>query len=199
MASVRLSQALKDSIIGNIKKSFDKPIKDARERLASDFSDRVYKFLYRHELKHMQELPEDFFEQVTNLRVDLKNYDGQSIDKTLEFITRKPKAYKHDSWRSRPIIQNAALYNEQKIVDDAVKLIRDERDSLVKTVKLSFNRISTLKRLLEMMPELEMFIPQPALTTHYAKSEPRKHTKVEDISMTDEQRVAIAKIKMANL
>ena len=146
----------------------------------------------------MKQLPEDFFNLSGREQFQIGNYANENIHIYLSFTTEKRIPAKYASYRDTMAFSNSALYDEIKLNQEAIQAIARERDGVKKLVITGINNATTLKRLLEMMPEIEMFIPEHAMQTHYAKTEPkiRKKSEKVNVEVGTDQKVAMAKVKM---
>jgi len=95
-------------------------------------------------------------------------------------------------------VDQSSLYDEYMLTEEKVKAVNAEKSNVEKLIKSGFNNATTLKKLLEMIPEIEMFIPESELRTHYEKVTPRGRTRIERIKVeaNQDQKIAMAKLKM---
>ena len=198
MASVRLTQDLQSRIIRKAAAGFDTPIQAAQGTLSPTFGDRCHAYVLRKYLKIMEQLPKDFFEQETRSRFTLSNFEGKSEQVYLDFTVDRPIPKRYTTYRDDMKVDQSSLYDEYMLTEEKVKAVQAERSNVEQLIKSGFNNATTLKKLLEMIPEIEMFIPESELRTHYEKVTPKGRTHVERVKVeaNQDQKVAMAKLKM---
>jgi len=198
MSSVRLTQDLQSRILRKAAAGFNTPLQAAQGTLSPTFGDRCYAYVLRKYLKLMEQLPKDFFEQETRSCFTLSNFEGKSEQVHLDFTVERPMPKRYTAYRDVMKVDQSSLYDEYMLTEEKVKAVNAEKSNVEKLIKSGFNNATTLKKLLEMIPEIEMFIPESELRTHYEKVTPRGRTRIERIKVeaNQDQKIAMAKLKM---
>lgn len=198
MASVRITKDLTQTILRKVNSAFDPQIDLASKTLAADFGDRVYKYVYRKHLVHMNTLPPDFFEQETDFRFTFKHFAKKDMKLAVDFTQAMRIPYNANKYSFNAICDNSKLYDEIEAQQIKLAAVRTERNSVRRTVEMALEKCTTLKKLLEVMPEVTSFIPEVNMREHHRIADPVKRTRksTEVIKMSTEDRIAIAKTRM---
>ena len=201
MATVRLTDKLKENIRRKVNAAFKPQHKEPEETLDIHFADRIYNYFFRKEIKIMDQLPDNYFATNSSFYIVLSSpmYDGTISTRCSSITQRKiPHCYINYN-EGRFEIEHAAFYDELSKVREATKTIDTEQATVMGILNEGLDSCTTLKKFLQTMPEMEMFIPDDALRTHYERTEPRKRAAREEINIevSDDAKLAMAKIKMS--
>lgn len=200
MASVRITQTIRDNIKAKVNKAFESQMNLATESLSQDFGDRVYAYCFRKELQNMQALPDSFFVQDDDLPVNFKHFDYPTITKSVSLTQKRILPFYTDGWRTSRYTDcnNSRLYDELKLQQDKIEFVKNERSGVLNVVENATQSCSTLKRLLEAMPEIQSFIPEELMREHHRVPDPisRKKAEKHTINVSQENKIAIAKTRM---
>ena len=197
MASVRITQSLQSIIEERIYSKFNKLYENQRKPLSDTFGDRVYAYIFRKDLQHMNALPENYMNASKSFYVKIKDHQNNSIEREIELTQERRVPVKGGSYYSPFEMTHQAFYDELFEYVHSAKEIIDERDMVLDAYKNVVNNCTTLKKLLKMMPEIEMFIPKEVMQKHYKKEtpRPRKQNIVEPEKTDENVRQALAKLK----
>lgn len=203
MSSVRITGELVRHVENQINSKFYSQNRMIRDTLAKDFGDRVYAYGLRKELKIIATLPAGFFAQTDKCSALLQHFEWPDLKIDITLTTPKAIPYDiHTTYSTQLTCNNSSLYAEYKIMNDKLLALNEEQNSVRKAITDAIKNFTTLKKFLSVMPEAEMFIPQSALNTHY-QTTPKKQIvpKVpnEHLSLTQKQRVTLAKAKMSGI
>lgn len=203
MASVRITGELANGVESRINSEFFKQYEQIRSTLSETFGDRVYAYALRKELKFINALPDSFFKQASNYTALLQHFELPDLKTDLKLTTILSIPYNiANDYSTRMICDNSQLYVEFKTMNDKLIALSKEQNSVRSAIVDGIKSFSTLKKFLSIMPEAEMFIPENALRTHY-ETTPKKPVAPklsnENKGLTHEQRVTLAKTKMAGL
>jgi hypothetical protein len=202
MATVRMTQMLRDRIDSRIRTKFDDQETMLRETLSPTFGDRVYEYSLRKYIEAMKSLPESFFPRATMINTTLKHYELPNLLANLRLTTERAIPFTVNKVYSETLIcENSALYDEYNAMYQKVINVKKEQQNVRDAIRKALTQSSTLKRFLTIMPEAEMFVPSDELQKHYAaaaKPIPKPIVKQPE-GLSKEQRVTLAKIKMSGL
>jgi hypothetical protein len=175
MATVRLTESLKDEILENAKKLFAKRMAEA-EQHPPEYSDGDFIFdcyldgnpKARDTLLAMQQL--GWTEKSTDARASL-------FGRRMRLTFKKPRSI-YSGWTS--ISGNACvniaptdhpalteLYNKLQQREVAVQTIKSEREAFVNQVGHILDNASTLKKAMSLWPGIWELVPQGARTKYY--------------------------------
>lgn len=164
MASVKLTNALRDDIRSNaLKGALEVERADLRKRLQA-IGDAVYRLLVTEEQeKQMKKLPTGFFTTGDGLHftpyhdaVSMGGAGGRRKDFPLSTDRRMPQFF---AAYTLPVIVGSELMKEIEAVEkENIRLI-DLKDTLKANINGVLNSVGTVARLLIVWPEVAKFLP----------------------------------------
>jgi hypothetical protein len=179
MASVRMSQELRNIIENQGAALFVESINKAQKKLADDFPDRLMDDIYANEYEkyvvHLNALPAAWLMTVNGCYIQVKGtvdaidyaYSVHAESTTKDYLLPKVdglkesyggnKYYKDGHRPSQPIFDELHKYHSR------IKKIQDERDKFVTTLKKTLSRCNTLKQFIDVWPHAEELIPESYL------------------------------------
>ena len=184
MATVRFSKELTDAIIGNARATFANQINAAQVFTPESVTgDEIYFATFGPHATIMEQLPEDYFDMATDVRIRSVRFTAQNmiaIDKTFAFT--KPRRWPHSIGKLNPILRPSEsygggfnttddpfwqnLYAEAKAWNDKRIAIIKRRDEFVDAVKKVIEAHITLAPALKMWPPLWDLIPENYRNRH---------------------------------
>jgi hypothetical protein len=145
MATVVLSQDLRERILDNAKGVFEKRLVAACESYAPDLADRLYAEVFSEYIPHMNALPEEFFMVHTKLFVskvcDIEMPNGAPTYKHMEFSS--PVRIPHGI-PSKLTIQFSSYYRSECLTASARLDFKERFPEITEEILSYYDRIQKL-------------------------------------------------------
>ena len=174
MASTRLTNNIRDALLGKLLTRAFKPKGDALIKKAVDFAERLYRDALKYDLARIDALPEGWLPtdddikvqlgaQITNIRFrgSLNQYGlGPSFDKAGINRPDIPNKRFPASKKGQVVAQYPRIH---KLVEEFLQLqnefkeLREEIENAKRTAQGALDSVSTVKKLIEVWPEVEEF------------------------------------------
>jgi hypothetical protein len=151
---IRLTETIREHIILHaVRYTFDERRKELGERESIITNKAIDYVIGDDNLRLMKKLPDNFFAYRTDIRIHSK--DNYSYKKLLN--GRLVPAFIAYSGAELPATNG--LWREINAVDREKAALEDERGELTTKIRAMLAGITTVKRLLEVWPESEPFLP----------------------------------------
>lgn len=193
MATVRFSQELKDAIIKNAEKMFDKQVNDAQGNINATWGDRIYEIIHAKYIPQMNALPMCFFSTTETMKVAKIN--GKDIGGLECKLTTKrpvPNQLPNDVPAKGKDYYGYELFgSEWETIDQEIQAYRaniasvvDKKKAFVASVKKVIEAHATLAPALKMWQPLWDLIPDQYKDRHREVVERVKKDVSVDVDLT---------------
>jgi hypothetical protein len=157
MASKRLTQGMKDEIINNMKRQLFKGRKDAVLKKKEQLGEEVYHHIYSKDDRAMMEnAPEGAFGYRTHLDV---RFHGEGWYESIDLAKARP-VFAREERSSIKLPEGSPFKKKYLAINAEGELIKDEMKALEQRANAIMASITTVKKLLEVWPEAEAYLPE---------------------------------------
>jgi hypothetical protein len=157
--NVKLTNHIRDQIIDNaLKGAFEKEQKANKARLTK-FADKCYRMVVSAaQEKAARQAPDEFLNLCNVARLNLK--DDQGYSKFTAWNVDLSRVVPFPSGSTTLTIKSNAIAEEYRAIDAESDALTEKRKQLKESLKRTVYSTSSLKKLTEMWPEVEGFLPE---------------------------------------
>jgi hypothetical protein len=189
MATVRFSQELKDAIVKNAEKMFDKQMDAAQNNINATWGDRIYEIIHAKYLPQMNALPMCFFSETQSMKVSKIN--GKDIGGLeCKLSNTRPIPNKLPA-KGRDYYGYELIGSEWEVIEQEIQVYKEniasvagKRKAFVDSVKQVINAHATLAPALKMWQPLWDLIPDQYKDRHREVVEREKKEVKVDVDLT---------------
>jgi hypothetical protein len=160
-SNVKLSNFVRDRIIKTaMEGAFEKEFAVISKKIVAHAMDCYRSHVSVEDEKAARKAPADFLLITNNMKIDYYDPDtGRHLDS--EYNVEVPKAVPFRSRQSAGYlnIKDRNLYLAHKALSDERAALIDKRDELRNSIRQTVYSTGSLKKLIEMWPEVETFLP----------------------------------------
>ena len=196
MATVRFSQELKDAIIANAEKVFEKQMATAQEnRPSHEWGDKIYNTLFGEHVPALNNVPAYFLRQAETIKV----YNVRGTPCSLEFNLSAKRPFPIE-FPDMPLAKKSGYYGEDITLKDVaeweelqadvvrwrngVRAVEEKRNQFVEQVTKIINAHATLAPALKMWQPLWDLIPESYKERHHKVVEREKKEVDIDVDLS---------------
>jgi hypothetical protein len=151
---MKLTNTMKERIIKSIMKETFAEREKAVDAEKTKLADAVYAGFYGRYQKQMQALPESFFLQRSTVKL---NVGGSAREIRMSTTRRVGKLHEYNCF---DLDQSSHFITSYKEIEAKARTIENDRAALESTFKAVILPITTDKRLVEVWPDAEKYIPR---------------------------------------
>lgn len=197
MAIVRMSKALRERMLAEVKKGYDQRIKDSWAKFSTQtFGDQFYEDHISEDLRQrLMAIPSGWLDESTEAYIKLAKQDVQ-----LTFSCKRPIP---KVWGTRwyapevTLIQGTKSWEMSAEYMEDIRLAAEERREVEEKVGPLINEAPSLQYLVKIWPSALDFVDEETKKRYHTPATPRGHSaKGPHPIMTEEAMVAIAKVRL---
>lgn len=153
---MKLTNTMKDRIISNIMTDTFDLREKAVAAMKTDLADRIYESYYGGVyLGKMRQLPEEFFQSSSSLNIVLG-----TIGVSLQMSTTRLFGEHHSAWRNWKFESDSPFTKAYHAISRKEDKLNDDKSEMKRTLKSVILPTTTDKRLAEVWPDAEKWIPR---------------------------------------
>lgn len=159
--TVKLSNHVRDLIIVNaMKGAFDKEFAVIRKKLVAHAMDCYRSVVSVEDEKAARKAPADFLSLTNNFKIDYYHPNtGRHLDSEYNIEVPKAMPFRSKGSMGYVSVKDNALYVAYKAIADERYALTEKVSQLKASIKQTVYSTSSLKKLIEMWPEVEGFLP----------------------------------------